>query len=123
MILVFELTMANCPSWNGRWSGEDRGHYLFKNFMGAKGGMRAAKLIADGPYRYQWDDGWAALISVREVDADEARRLRSRNAGFCGYDWMVETIVLYGQPLAAHQIKPFVEQRRLQLLENKNVRS
>jgi hypothetical protein len=48
-----------------------------------------------GSWAYHWDDGWCARISARIVDAEEARKLRKANAGFCGYDWMVKDILSF----------------------------
>nr|WP_279221862.1 hypothetical protein [Clostridium sp. OF09-10] len=31
------------------------------------------------------------------LDAKEARKLRKLNAGFCGYDWMVQDILAFGE--------------------------
>ena len=42
---------------------------------------------------YRWDDGWTACVSCRIVDAKEAAKLRKKNRGFCGYDWMVRSII------------------------------
>ena len=29
-MIIFELTMPNCGSWNGKWSGEERFYAKFK---------------------------------------------------------------------------------------------
>jgi hypothetical protein len=29
---------------------------------------------------------------VRAVDAKEARQIRKKSEGFCGYDWMIDSI-------------------------------
>ena len=44
-------------------------------------------------FSYRWDDGWTACVSCRIVDAKEAAKLRKKNRGFCGYDWMVRSII------------------------------
>lgn len=36
MILAFTLSMPNCASWNGRWSGEGRKYVIIKAFKGKK---------------------------------------------------------------------------------------
>ncbi len=95
MILCFELTMPNRGSWNSRWSGEDDVHVITKTDRQI-GKKKIAEL--DGKhFHYRWDDGWTAMISCRAIDAAEARRLRKRNRGFCGYDWMVGSILTYGE--------------------------
>lgn len=109
MILSFRLTMPNRGSWNGGWSGEDRLYVITKTFTGKKGIEKAKTILDRGYFYYSWSDGWAAGIYVREVDAREAASLRRKSAGFCGYNWMVDTIIRYGEPLADHEIKPFLE--------------
>lgn len=108
MILSFKLTMPNRGSWNGGWSGEGNLYVITKTFRG-KAVEKAEKILAGGYYHYSWSDGWGAGIYVREVDSREAARLRKHSKGFCGYDWMVDTIIKYGKPLATHEIKPFLE--------------
>ena len=104
MILSFELSMPGRSSWDGRWSGENRLHCIVKSFRGEKQVKEAFRILSSEPYRYLWDDGWSARIGVREVDSKEANKLRRKSDGFCGYDWMVDTIIKYGKPLATHQI-------------------
>ena len=53
--------------------------------------------LDSGSWSDRWDDGWCAMISARVVDAKEARKLRKLNAGFCGYDWMVQDILAFGE--------------------------
>ena len=109
MILAFELTMPRCNSWNGRWSGEDRRFIIVKVFSNKKALARAAKLIADAPYYYNWSDGWGARVDVCEVSSNESRKLRKLSAGFCGYDWMVRTIIDHGEILDDAQLKRRIE--------------
>ena len=96
MILCFELSMPYAASWNGKWSGADQGHYIFKTSQAASMVKLFSKLDG-GSWSYRWDDGWCAMISARVVDAKEARKLRKLNAGFCGYDWMVQGILAFGE--------------------------
>lgn len=102
--IAFILTMPSAPSWNGKWSGDDRLHCVIRSFRGAKQGAKAAEILAKSPYFYRWEDGWCAKIEAREVDAREAAKLRKQSKGFAGYEWMVDTIISYGQPLASHQL-------------------
>jgi len=83
-------------SWNGRWSGEGDLYAIVKNLgRSQKAGRRAKEVIENQPYRYNWDDGWAACVKVYEIDVKEARRVRNKSKGFCGYDWMVDSILIY----------------------------
>ena len=105
MILAFELSMPRNSSWNNNWSCEGRSYVIVKTFRDHE---KAKKLIEQRSFHYSWNDGWGARIDVREVDAAEARKLRKKSLGFCGYDWMVKTIIDYGQPMADHEVKEYL---------------
>jgi hypothetical protein len=109
MILAFNLSMPNCASWNGKWSGEDRKYVIVKTFR-SKEAIEKARLILDkGYYYYGWSDGWGAGIKVKEVDSRQAAKLRKESDGFNGYDWMVKTICDYGKPMADHEVDEYLK--------------
>lgn len=93
MILAFELSMPGRASWDGEWSGEGRPYIIIRSRVRPS---KAAELLERGYYSYGWSDGWRAGIHVRQVDGKEARRLRRLTDGFCGYDWMVDSILEHG---------------------------
>lgn len=107
MILAFTLSMPGCPSWNGKWSGEGRKYVIVKTFT-SKELANAVLILNERSFSYRWDDGWHACIDVHEVNSSQAAKLRKESDGFCGYDWMVDTIVKYGKPLGAHEIEKHV---------------
>lgn len=111
MILSFRLSMPGRNSWNGGWSGEDRLYVITKTFTSKKSIEKARKILEKGYYSYCWSDGWRAGIEVSEVSSKEAARLRKKSAGFCGYNWMVDTIISYGEPMASHEVKAFLERK------------
>jgi len=93
MILAFELSMPGVASWNGRWSGEGRLYARVVNFGRGKAATERATRIRDtGYFHYSFGDGWRAGVSVRQVTSAEARRIRRKSQGFCGYDWMIDSI-------------------------------
>ncbi|MEA3420841.1 MAG: hypothetical protein U9Q97_04090 [Acidobacteriota bacterium] len=93
MILSFELSMPNIASWNGQWSGANNLYAKVVNFGKSRAATTKAKEIHNrGYYHYNFGDGWSAGISVREVSSKEASKIRRASKGFCGYDWMVESI-------------------------------
>ena len=104
MILAYTLSMPRANSWNGRWSGDDRSFVITCSYQGGKRIELARRILDEAPYRYSWDDGWAARIEVEEVDSRRAAAMRQTSAGFAGYDWMVHTIERYGKPLATHEL-------------------
>ena len=85
MRLIAELSMPNCGSWNGRWSGErDR---FTKEFSRSK--KMADKI---GRYSYNFGDGWRASVEIREAEPREKVTKK-----FCGYDWMIDSIKVRGE--------------------------
>lgn len=94
--LLFELTMPNPPTWNGHWKGENDKHTKAiavddKDF---------AKLpdIINQNFYYRWNDGWTALIKVSVTyDYLEKEKFVRGSKGFCGYDWMIKTLMKYGE--------------------------
>ena len=94
MLISFELSMPGNNAWNGRWSGEGSCYAMVKSFR-----KNPPKL---GYYDYNFGDGWRAAVTVREVTASAAAKLRKQSKGFAGYDWMVDEIIQHGRilPLA-----------------------
>lgn len=86
MRLIAELTMPNCSSWNGRWSGEKDKHTIALNVTPKK----SEKLI--GNYSYRFTDGWRANIEIRKPKPRE--RVTNK---FLGYNWMVRSIQKQGE--------------------------
>ena len=95
MILCFELSMPNCGSWNGRWSQEKDIHVITKTDRDI--GKKRIQELDGKSFFYRWDDGWTACVSCRIINAKESAKLRKMNRGFCGYDWMVKSIILYDE--------------------------
>lgn len=96
MTLCFTLTMPNRGSWNGRWSGENSYYAVTRTLANSKRGREKAATLAGKSFYYRWDDGWGASVSVRAIDGHEARSVRKKSKGFCGYDWMVDSILKHG---------------------------
>ena len=84
--MIFELSMPNRASWNGRWSGEEKKYTLAKRLTN--------KCVArlSGYYSYSFGDGWVARVTVRE-----AKKREKATGKFCGYDWMIDKIIAYGE--------------------------
>ncbi len=115
MLVAFFLSMPNSPSWNGKWSGAGRKYVIVKRFNKTiKATEKARKILADGihGYGHSWSDGWSARVDVKEVTTEQARQLRKESVGFAGYDWMVNTIMLYGKILDDDGVKAYYSERR-----------
>jgi hypothetical protein len=92
--LIFTLSMPGVNSWNGRWTGEEKVYEIIMPIRRTKVHLaKCEKIVADGPYSYAFGDGWRASVDARiEHDTAKIRQARRKTAGFCGYDWMVESI-------------------------------
>lgn len=90
-MIVFELSMPNRASWNGKWSGQDSIHVIIKKEI------NVPKDVIGKSFYYQWDDGWGAEIKVYKINSNskEYRKLKKLNKGFCGYNWMVDSIIKF----------------------------
>ena len=89
--------MPNNNAWNGKWTGADNFYVRVENFgRTKKANNRAQELIDAGSFYYNFGDGWGASVAIKEVDSTQARKLRKKSMGFCGYDWMIDSIKLYG---------------------------
>jgi hypothetical protein len=98
MILSFKLGMPNNNAWNGKWTGEDSIYAKVINFgRSKKAEIRAQELIDNSSYYYNFGDGWGASVTVEEVDNAIARKIRKQSQGFCGYDWMIDSIRTHGE--------------------------
>ena len=96
-MIIFTLSMPNRGSWNGRWSGEDRVYArIFRN-------NDVPKDIIGKDFYYNWDDGWCACVSVTKIDSKEAAKIRKKSAGFCGYDWMIRSIIKNGEIIVGEE--------------------
>ena len=90
-MIVFELSMPNKGSWNGKWSQEG------ECFVRTMDQRKVPKEYWDKDFYHHWDDGWTACVHVRQCMASEARKLERKSKGFCGYDWMIRSIIKYGE--------------------------
>lgn len=93
--------MPNVGSWNGKWTGADRQYFVVrktsKRWITKQPHFQ--KLIEKGrdSWYYSFGDGWGANVDVEIVNAAEARKRRKISAGFCGYEWMINTIMYDGK--------------------------
>ena len=88
-MIVFELTMPRNSSWNGKWSGDGDVHII------AMPNRLVPKDRIGKSYYYDFGDGWCACIDVIKMsgNSNEYRKMKRNNRGFCGYNWMVDSII------------------------------
>jgi len=100
-IIMFELTMPNNNSWNGKWSGEGKRYLAFRKFGRSKAAHeQVARLLLHKNHYYNFGDGWGANVSMTKVTSKEMTKLKKLSAGFCGYNWMCSSIVKLGKILS-----------------------
>lgn len=98
----FRLSMPSRGSWNGDWSGAGRNYVIYRSLSRAD----ATRLLGDRTtesWFHRWDDGWAACVTGRLMEPGERRQ---KSDGFCGYDWMVASIVQHGEIRYLERRKP-----------------
>ena len=100
--IQFTLSMPNVGSWNGQWSGAANLYARVRRFTDTS----ADKIMSHGSYYYNFGDGWGASVSVKQIDGAEARRVSRASKGFCGYDWMIDSIVMDGAIYGPTRPKP-----------------
>lgn len=90
--VAFRLSMPGNNSWNGKWSGDGKLYAVVRDMRSVK----AEELASARSYGYNFGDGWFASVNVAIVSAEEAKRIKKQTLGFCGYEWMVNSIELHG---------------------------
>lgn len=91
--ILFTLSMPNNNSWNGKWSGEGS----FYGIIRASDEDKAKTILDNGSYYYNFGDGWCASVSVEEISKKDVKGTQKKLKGFCGYDWMVSSIIKHGK--------------------------
>ena len=101
--------MPNSGSWNGRWSGEKDRHCIIRDYSEKDFENYKKNLI--GTWFYRWDDGWTACINGDEITRETATKLKRLKTSFCGYDWMVGSIVKYGKIMTPNEAEEYLNSK------------
>ena len=91
--IAFRLSMPGNNAWNGKWSGDGKLYAKIRAYSSE----RADQIISRCDYGYSFGDGWFASVNVAAVDGAEAKRIEKQSQGFCGYEWMIDSIERYGK--------------------------
>ncbi len=86
--MIFELSMPSNNSWNNKWTGADKVYTVAKSVSEKK----AKELAEKDYYAYSFGDGWVAGVTVRPAKPRE----KATNK-FCGYNWMIDSIIYHGE--------------------------
>ncbi len=98
MKIAFILSMPNNNSWNGKWSGEGQCYAVIRSVSSAKKSiLKYLAILEKRNFSYNFGDGWRAGIEAYEPTPSQVRKLRKESKGFCGYEWMIATILDYGE--------------------------
>jgi hypothetical protein len=92
---LFTLTMPNIGSWGGKWTGDGATYTRTKRIISRN--KNIYPLCEEGNYYHNFGDGWGANVSVRFVTEREAKQADKKTKGFCGYEWMVDSILKNGK--------------------------
>lgn len=84
--IIFQLTMPRNNAWNNKWSGEENTYTVARTVTEKK-----YKQL-DGYYTHNFGDGWIAGVIVRKAKPRE--KVTNK---FCGYDWMISSILTHGE--------------------------
>lgn len=89
-MIVFELSMPHVGSWNGKWTGDGG------NYIRTKAERSVPKELWGKDFFYRWEDGWEACVHVYQRPYRDAQKLERLSDGFCGYDWMIRSLIKVG---------------------------
>jgi hypothetical protein len=91
--VLFKLSMPNRGSWNGGWSGADYNYIKIAKLADKK----TKELFGNDQHRswhHNFGDGWSACVFGKIMAKGEKA---GKSDGFCGYDWMVDSIIYRGR--------------------------
>lgn len=103
--IIFRLSMPNCASWNGQWSGSGK-KYVTARLLPANTDPALVEKLKDGYFYHNFGDGWGAAVSTEIVEgAGPCNKATKGSDGFYGYDWMCGNILKYGQTKEPEEVK------------------
>lgn len=92
---AFILTMPGNNSWNGKWTGDGECYARTATPLDEDSRQRYEKLV--GNHSYNFGDGWRANVQVKHITVAERKELEKKSKGFCGYDWMIASLLKDGK--------------------------
>lgn len=88
----FKLSMPNCASWNGEWSGKGKNYSRVRKLNKKTLKFLGLDVRDTMNWYHGWSDGWGACVSARVLEVGERVE---KSDGFAGYDWMINNILRY----------------------------
>ena len=90
----FKLSMPGVNSWNGQWSSDGKLFLKWHPICDKTAEQLELSETTPRSWSYSFGDGWRAQVEARIMKPGERRR---KSEGFCGYDWMVFSIIYNGE--------------------------
>lgn len=114
--IKYQLTMPGVGSWNGKWTGDSRYYVKVRKYSDVRDAEKVKKILANKSYYYGWGDGWGANVKVELIDGQQSIREKRKSDGFCGYEWMIDSIekiqkILTPEQLEAGQVSNLSEEK------------
>lgn len=94
--ISFTLTMPNRNTWNGKWTGDQKLYARIIKVSDKSFEKFNYKNIINKDLYYDFGDGWVASVKIETVDLIKAKQIKKTSSGFCGYDWMICSILRKG---------------------------
>lgn len=94
---LFTLSMPNVGSWNGKWTGDKISYTRTKKAISYN--KKIYPNLTEGDFYYNFGDGWGANVNVKLVTLTEAKKSNKTTKGFCGYEWMIDSLINNGKIL------------------------
>jgi len=89
--ILFELSLPNNSSVRDIYA---------RTVKGIARGKNKYPNLEEKGYYYKFSNGYGAHINVRYVQKNEAKDKMKKSKGFCGYDWMIDSILTKGKIIA-----------------------
>jgi hypothetical protein len=96
--------MPNSGSWNGKWTG-DGNFYARCRTVSPKLSKVVLNDQESRSFYYNFGDGWGANVEVKKVTSAEKKKIEKNSKGFCGYEWMIDSIIQYDTIIDSSDIK------------------
>ena len=72
-MLSFHLKMPSVNTWNGKWTGDGKRYYSFRE------GEKEQEVGLDGEsFHYNFGDGWIASVKVEKISTKEKTKRQKK---------------------------------------------